>query len=219
VEIAHTRTPKLLLDDVPDARSLLHHDEGLAPELRHRDLSSGEGVTGRHGENDLVACQRLELDRAVTPERADYSQLELALGDPLDDGLRVGDGEDHLHPGVIALELAQEKGDEVRSRACRRADRKRPLKLAAGLLLELGEELSLELEEALRAAIEPEARLRGLDAPTGSVEELSAETLLERPNLEAHRRLRDPETLGGLREAPALDDLAEGGELPRIHKQ
>jgi lipopolysaccharide/colanic/teichoic acid biosynthesis glycosyltransferase len=219
VEIADTRTPKLLLDDMPHARSLLHDDERLAPKLVHRDLSSGERVVGRHGEHDLVARQRLELEGAVTPERADDSQLELPLGDPLDDRLGIRDREGHLHPRVIALEVAKEKRDEVRSRARGRADRERPLKLAAGLLLELGKQLSLELKEALGSAIEPEAGFRRLDTATRSVEELSAQALLERPNLEAHRRLRHTETLRGLREAPALDDLAERGELPRIHKE
>src|SRR5207248_3865698 len=67
-------------------------------------------------------------------------------------------------------------------------------------------------------AVEQQARLGRLDAPAGAVEEPLPEPLLERANLEAHRRLRDAEPLGRLREAPALDDRAEGRELPRVHK-
>ena len=44
------------------------------------------------------------------------------------------------------------------------------------------------------------------------------ELLLERPDLHAHGRLGDAETLGRLREAPQLDNRAEGYELARVHK-
>src|SRR5205085_12393287 len=56
------------------------------------------------------------------------------------------------------------------------------------------------------------------DAPAGAVEEPLSEPLLEGPDLEAHRRLRDPEPRRRLREAPALDDRAERCELSRVHK-
>src|SRR5207237_8904009 len=81
------------------------------------------------------------------------------------------------------------------------------------------DELLLEREQLLRVAVEEQPRLGGLDAPPGPVEQPLAEPLLERPDLEAHRRLGDPEPCRRLREAPALDDRAEGCELSRIHKK
>ncbi len=60
------------------------------------------------------------------------------------------------------------------------------------------EQLLLEREHPLRAAVEPPPRLRRLDAPPGPVEQLPAESLLERTDLEADRGLRHAELLRGL---------------------
>ena len=67
----------------------------------------------------------------------------------------------------------------------------------------------LKALQPLRAPVEPASRLGGLDAPAGAIEELQAEPLLERADLEADRGLRHPELLGRLREAPPVDDGAE----------
>jgi len=79
--------------------------------------------------------------------------------------------------------------------------------------------LLLEGEEPLRAAIETDAGFGGLDAPPRAVEELLAEPLLERADLETDRGLRDTEALSRLREALELDDRAERCELARVHKR
>ena len=71
----------------------------------------------------------------------------------------------------------------------------------------------------MRRPIEALPRLGRLDPAPGAVEQLRPEPLLERANLEADGRLRDPEPLRRLREALAVDDLAEGGELSRIHQK
>src|SRR5213078_3105999 len=74
-------------------------------------------------------------------------------------------------------------------------------------------------EQALGTAVEPPSRFGRLDAATRAVEELQPEPLLERPDLQAHRRLGDAELVGRLREAPPLDDRAKCCELSRVHKQ
>jgi hypothetical protein len=79
-------------------------------------------------------------------------------------------------------------------------------------------ELTLESEHSLRPAVEREPGLGRLDAAAGAVEQLAAEPLFERANLEADRRLRDSEPLGCLGEALKLDDRAERSELSRVHK-
>ena len=89
-----------------------------------------------------------------------------------------------------------------------------PISSVAGELALAGvgdllQQLLLEREHALRAAVEPEARLGRLDAPARAVEQAPAEPLLERADLKAHCRLRDAELLGGVREALLLDDGAE----------
>ena len=83
---------------------------------------------------------------------------------------------------------------------------------------DLLEQLLLEREQPLRAAVEPPPGLGRLDAAAGAVEELRAEPLLERADLEADGRLRDAEPLRRLREALPLDDGAERSELTRVHK-
>ena len=151
----------------------------------------------RNGEDDLVPDQRLELERPVPAKRADDAELELPQRHLLADRLRVPDGEGHVELGVVALELAEEKRDEVRAGAGRGADRERALELAA-LGGDLVVELLLEGEHALRAAVEAEARLGRLDPAAGAVEQRLPEALLEGANLEADRGLRDAELLRGL---------------------
>src|SRR5881394_1663899 len=87
------------------------------------------------------------------------------------------------------------------------------LELALGFLAEVRKQLLLERDEPLRSAVEPETGLGRLDPAAGA-----AEALLERPDLQAHRRLRHPELVGGLREAAALDNRTKGRELLRVHK-
>jgi len=75
------------------------------------------------------------------------------------------------------------------------------------------------MQQALRGRVEPQPRFGRLDAPAGAVEQLPAEALLERADLQLDRRLRHAEPLRGLREALTLDDGAKGGELSRVHKR
>ena len=103
-------------------------------------------------------------------------------------------------------ELAEELREHDPAGPGRGADLEPALELRRRLLGHLGDDLLLEREQPLRAAVEPHARLGRLDAPAGAVEELRPEPLLERPDLEAHRRLGDAEPLGRLREAAPLDD-------------
>ena len=98
------------------------------------------------------------------------------------------------------------------------ADRQLAAELAVGLAGHFLDELLLEGQEPLRAAIEANAGFGGLDAPPRPVEELLSESLLERADLQTDRRLRDAETLSRLREALELDDRAERCELARVHK-
>ena len=116
------------------------------------------------------------------------------------------------------LELAEQDGQDASARPGGGAYLEPPLQLALGLLSELREQLLLERQEPLRSAVEPESGLGRLDPAAGTVEELLPEPLLERTDLQADRRLRHAELVGGLREAAALDDSTERRELLRVHK-
>ena len=156
----------------------------------------------------------------MAPRRADDPELELAPRDLLDDALRVGDRERDVHARVELLELARgATGSTVPPGPVEAPISSAPGQLALGLLAELGEQLLLQREQPLRAPVEAPAGLGRLDAAAGAVEQLVAEPLLERADLQAHGRLRDAELLRRLREASPLDDRAECGKLPRVHKQ
>ena len=116
--------------------------------------------------------------------------------------------------GELAEENRHDSAARPRGSAHRKLAPERPFGLAGDVL----EQLPLEREQALSAPVEAVPGLRRLDAAAGAVEQLLADAVLERPDLLAHGRLRDPEPLGGLRKALALHDRAEGSELPRVHK-
>jgi len=173
-------------------------------------------VTGGRREDDLVAEQHLERDGAVAARKADDAHLEGALGDQLDDTVRVGDGECDAQVGVRALQLPEHERDNRPARTGRRAELEPPADPI--LLRELVEQLLLEREHPLRVPVEAQAGLRRLDAAARAVEQLRPEALLERADLQADGRLGDTEALRGLGEALLLDDGAERGELTRVHK-
>src|SRR5919197_58752 len=115
------------------------------------------------------------------------------------------------------LELAQEAREHRGAGPGRGADRKRAPQGALGFVGDLLEDLLLEREQPLRAAVEAETRFRRLHLPAGAVEQLPSEPPLERAHLEADGRLGHPEPLRRLRKATPLYDGAEGRELPRVH--
>ena len=94
-----------------------------------------------------------------------------------------------------------------------------PASSPLGLVGELVDDLLLELQQPLRAAVEAEPRLGRLDAAAGAVEQLHPEPPLERAHLQRDGGLGHAEPLRSLRERPALDHRAEGLQLPRVHKQ
>ena len=120
---------------------------------------------------------------------------------------------------VVSESIAERYSRLAREGAGGRAELQRPGQHALVAGGDLLDDLLLEREQPLRAAVEPQPGLGRLDAPPGAVEQLGPEPLLERPHLQADGGLGDPEPLRGLREAAPLDDGAEGGELTRIHKR
>ena len=122
-----------------------------------------------------------------------------------------------LSSGLRARELTEDDRDDGPAGAGRRSELEPARDPRA--LGELVVELLLGREDALRVAVEALPRLGRLDAAPGAVDELYAEPLLERLDLQAHGRLRDAEPLGRLGEALLLDDGDEGRQLPRVHKE
>src|SRR5215212_3744930 len=219
VEVAQPEwaVAELVLDHLPHARTFLHQDQRLAAEVLERHLLAGEPMAGRNREDHLVAEERLEDDTAVTRRGAHDPQLELALRHLLDDAIRVRDRQGDAQLGVFALELAEQHRNDRATRSGRGAERQLAAQhtIVAG---ELVEEVPLEHEHPLRGAVEPLPGFGRLDPAPRPVEQLGSEPLLQRPNLEADRRLGHPEPLGRLGEALPVNHLAEGGELSRVHK-
>ena len=171
---------QLVVDHLAHAGAFLHHDQRLVLQLVERDRAPGERVPGRAGEDHRVVEERLVLDAAVPRRGADDAELERAVGDALDDGLRVEDAERDVQLRVRFGELAEELREHDPAGAGRRADLERALELAGRSLLQLADDLVLELEQPLRAAVEPKPGLGRLDPPPGAVEQLRPEPLLER---------------------------------------
>ena len=157
--------------------------------------------------------------RPVTAGGTDDPELEAAVGDEIDDRLGVVHLERDVQPRVPGEELAQEHGHDDCRRPGRSADRELARERALAVRGDLVQDLLLELQQPLGTAKQAQPGLGRLDAAARTVEQLRAQPLLERPHLQRDRRLRDAQALGGLGEAAALDDLAEGCKLACIHKQ
>ncbi len=221
LEVAHPqpRGAQLLLDHVADAGALLHRDVLLARQLLGRHLLARERVVGRDGEDDLVAHERLELERAMTAKRTHDAQLELALADLLDHAVRVRDRQRHREVGVAragtrragAGRGVRPARSRRRSPACRAARPSPPARAPRSSCCSIWSIRCARLYRTRPASVGSTRR------PERSSKR-PAEALLERPDLQADRRLRHPEPLGRLREALLLDHRDEGRELPRIHK-
>ena len=216
---ALARLAEFVLDHLPDARPFLHHDQRLGAQLIEGDGLPGKAMLGRAGEHDLVAEERLEHHSAVTSARAHDAKLELALGDAVDDRLRVGDREPNADLGVLLLELAEQERDDGAARPRRGAELERPRERALLVLGQILEEALLERQQSLGRRVQTQPCLGRLDAAARTVQELSPEALLQRPDLEADGRLGDAEPLRRLGEALALHHRAERRQLPRIHKR
>jgi hypothetical protein len=214
----HTRLAQLVLDDLADTRPLLHDDQLLSPQIVQGDRFAREAMTGRTGEHDLVAKERLERNAPMAASRADDAELELSLRDLVDHGLSVRDGKSHAHLRMLLLELAEQQRDDRSAGARRRAEVERAGDRAQVVRIEILEQMLLGGQQPLRRRIEPAAGLRGFDTPPGAVEKLPAEPLLERADLEADGRLGHSQPLRGLGEALPLDHRAERGKLARVHK-
>src|SRR5688572_10020830 len=105
---------------------------------------------------------------------------------------------------IALLKVAEQKRHDIVAGACRGADLDRSAQLALRAGRHFLEQLLFEQQQALCAAIEQQAGFGGLDAAARAIEQPLAEPLLERGDLQADRRLREPEVLGGPREALAL---------------
>jgi lipopolysaccharide/colanic/teichoic acid biosynthesis glycosyltransferase len=219
LELAEPRsgTTQLVLDDLPDARAFLHHDQRFAPQLVERDRLACETVIGRAGEHDLVAEEGLEADAAVATGGAHDPELDLAPGNPVDHGLRVGHGEAESNSRMRASELAEQDRNDCATRAGRGAELERSgqTSLVAG---HVAQELLLEREQALGRGVQARPCFGRFDPATRTVEELRPDALFERPDLEANRRLGDTQPFRGLGEALAIDDRTKCGELAGVHK-
>ena len=149
---------------------------------------------------------------------ADDPKLELAFRHLLDHPVRIRDRQGDAQLGVPALELAEQHRDDRATRSGRGAERELTAKHAL-VACELLEQLPFERKHPLRGPVEALPRLGRLDPAAGAVEQPRPEPLLERANLKADRGLGYPQPLSRLREALAVDYLAEGGKLTCVHKR
>ena len=134
----------------------------------------------------------------MTPSRSDDAELELAVGDEVDNGLGVVHLERNPEVGMLLLELAEKDRNGNRGRPGRCPDRELAGESAGTLGRDLLEHLLLQLEQPLCAAEQPQPGLGRLDPAAGAVEELRPEPFFERPHLQGDGGLRDTESFGRL---------------------
>ena len=123
-----TELTQVVLDHLPDPRSLLHEDERLGLQLLERQRPARAAVTGGNGEHDLVPVEGLERDAAVPAGRADDAELELPAADLLDDGVGVEDRERdaYLRDAGAGTRRARPGGRSRPGRSRRRSRAARP---------------------------------------------------------------------------------------------
>jgi hypothetical protein len=113
----------------------------------------------------------------VTAREPDDAELDGAVGDELDDAMRVGDGERDTEVRIRPGELAEQDGHDRAPGSRRGAELE-----ASGDALALSQLVEKQLfgrEDALSVPVEPLPGLGRLDAAARSVDELDAEALLE----------------------------------------
>jgi len=163
-----------------------------------RDRPARESVPGRAREDHLIREERLEPNSTMASRGTDDAQLELTRGDTFDDGVSVRHREEHPHIRVLSLELRERDRNRDRCRAGRGTEHEIASERSLARCGNVGDELVLEGEHALRAAIEAPAGLRWLDPAARAVQELRPEPLLESAHLQRDRGLGDTEAVGGL---------------------
>ena len=139
-------------------------------------------------------------------------------GDLLDDGLRVRTVSATCTPGWAAG--TRRARPAARSRRARSTHRSRGGPTSSPSASPPSSSSSCSSIASSRCALaeKPAAGLGRLDAAAGAVEELQCRAASRASGSAGARPAAYPELLGGLREAPALDDREERGELARIHK-
>ena len=174
VEVAQpdAEAAELVLDDPPDPGALLHDHERLRDELVDAYVAVGEAMPRRAHEHDLVVRERRVADSAMSGRGSHDAELEPSLRDELHDSPRVVHLQRDADSGMRLLELAEELRHDDRRGAGRSADRERAGELSLGFGGQLVEHLRLEGEEPLRAAVQPSARLGGLDPSARAIEQL-----------------------------------------------
>ena len=136
VEVAqlHPGAAQLVLDHLPHAGALLHHDQPLVLQLLERHRLPGERVARRAGQDHGVAEERLVLHGAVARRGADDAELERPVCDMLDDRLGVEDAQSDVDLWVHGGELTEELREDDTAGPGRSADRERAFQCAGGLL-------------------------------------------------------------------------------------
>ena len=189
-----------------------------APELVDPDRAARERVPGRADQDHLVLEDRLEAHRPVAPGGADDAELELAVGDEVDDRLGVVHLERDAQLGMTQLELAEEDGTATAAGPVEAPIDSSPVSAPAPSEATSSSICSSSCSRRWAPRKRRTPGLGRLHPAPGAVEQLRAEPLLERPHLERDGRLGDTEPLGRLGEAAPLDHGAERGKLARIHK-
>ena len=181
-------------------------------------MAGGEdGLEGIVEQRDPLEVARRDLGQRLVVV-VDQREVELARLDPGEQPRQalVDDGQRDL--GVAAAELHERRRHDRRERRAHAAEAQ-PAVAAAGDLLELLLGAVEAGEDPGGVARQRVAGLGQLDGARPALDERQADLPLERGDVLAHRRLREPHRHGRAGERAARSDLGEHAEAAHVDHQ
>ena len=171
-------------------------------------------MVGRAHPQQRLAAHHLRLAARIVVR--DQGEVEIAALDVLDEaGRRLAD-HGQLDARIGAREARHDLGQEAVGIVVGRADADRALQPA---IVEGGQRLAVEMDQAPRIGQQPLALLGELVAAPFLLEQRLADALLEPPHLHRHGRLRAVHLVGGAREAAGIGNGDEGVHLVEIERR
>ena len=194
------------------------HEERTPQEVGGHDrLLLRERIVLRQHEAERVVDAEGQRVAAVKPPRPDqHGEVERAALNARGEILAVARDELERDGGVLAVEVAQGRGDEREAERLGRADRDAPRQLR-GRARDLAHRAVDEREDLVRPLAEDFALRRELHGARAALEQRLPEAGLKLAQLLRERGLADAELLRRARDVPLAGDHCKRPDMPEFH--
>ena len=204
---------EVLLAQDARARPRLAQQPRARGQLVHADPAAlGQLVAGRGDEHPLVVHEGAPRQPAVLGHSAGDGDVDVVVGQALEDVGAVADVEADLELGMQLAEALDERRDEELARRRHRADAQRAVPAVGGLARRAAALVEQPEHVGGIRRVGGAGRRRAQRAPR-ALGQRDAELALERGHRGRHRGLRDHELLGCGGDGSAPDDGQEGDKL------